>query len=337
MSKTLLVTGGAGFIASNFIHHIMQRYPDYRIINMDKLTYAGSDTNVQDAAVSDNYQFIKGDIADEQLVNSVFTEYDVDGVIHFAAESHVDRSINDAKAFIESNVLGTNVLLQAARDDWDKKDELAARRFHQISTDEVYGALDLETDEKFHEQTPYDPRNPYSASKAGADMLVKSFARTYGMNVVTSSSSNNYGPRQHSEKLIPTIISNALSGKPIPLYGDGKNVRDWLYVEDHCRAIDLIFHEGKTLEKYNVGGSNERTNIELAMMICDILDHLKPKRHSYKELITYIGDRKGHDRRYAVDDNKIRESLSWKPLMTFHEGLNKTVEWYVDQWEKVTL
>src|SRR5699024_2988850 len=189
-------------------------------------------------------------------------------------------------------------------------------------TDEVYGSLDLETDEKFHEQTPYDPRNPYSASKAGADMLVKSFGQTYGMNVVTSSSSNNYGPQQHSEKLIPTIISNALQGKPIPLYGDGKNVRDWLYVEDHCRAIDLIFHEGKKLEKYNVGGNNERTNIELSMMICDILDHLKPEHYSHKELITYIGDRKGHDRRYAVDDSKIRNTLGWKPSTTLNDGLN---------------
>ncbi|HLR62004.1 MAG TPA: dTDP-glucose 4,6-dehydratase [Lentibacillus sp.] len=337
MSKSLLVTGGAGFIASNFIHYIMQRYPDYKIINIDKLTYAGSDANVQEIAASDNYQFIKGDIADGQLINWIFNEYDVDGVIHFAAESHVDRSINDAKAFIESNVLGTNVLLQAARDAWEKKGELAIRRFHQISTDEVYGSLDLETDEKFHEQTPYDPRNPYSASKAGADMLVKSFGQTYGMNVVTSSSSNNYGPQQHSEKLIPTIISNALQGKPIPLYGDGKNVRDWLYVEDHCRAIDLIFHEGKKLEKYNVGGNNERTNIELSMMICDILDHLKPEHYSHKELITYIGDRKGHDRRYAVDDSKIRNTLGWKPSTTLNDGLNKTVEWYIDQWEKAIL
>lgn len=337
MSKSLLVTGGAGFIASNFIHYIMQRYPDYKIINIDKLTYAGSDANVQEVAASDNYQFIKGDITDGQLINWIFNEYDIDGVIHFAAESHVDRSINDAKAFIESNVLGTNVLLQAARDAWEKKGELAIRRFHQISTDEVYGSLDLETDEKFHEQTPYDPRNPYSASKAGADMLVKSFGQTYGMNVVTSSSSNNYGPQQHSEKLIPTIISNALQGKPIPLYGDGKNVRDWLYVEDHCRAIDLIFHEGKKLEKYNVGGNNERTNIELSMMICDILDHLKPEHYSHKELITYIGDRKGHDRRYAVDDSKIRNTLGWKPSTTLNDGLNKTVEWYIDQWEKAIL
>ncbi|GGJ87359.1 dTDP-glucose 4,6-dehydratase [Lentibacillus kapialis] len=338
MSKSLLVTGGAGFIASNFIHYMMQRHPDYQIINIDKLTYAGSEANVQEnTASSGNYQFIKGDIADEQLVNNIFTEYDIDGVIHFAAESHVDRSINDAKAFIESNVLGTIVLLQAARDTWEKTGELSTRRFHQISTDEVYGALDLETNEKFNEQTPYDPRNPYSASKAGADMLVKSFGQTYGMNVVTSSSSNNYGPRQHPEKLIPTIISNALQGKPIPLYGDGKNVRDWLYVEDHCRAIDLIFHEGKALEKYNIGGGNERTNNELTRIICDILDHLKPEQHSHKSLITYIGDRKGHDRRYAVDDSKIRNTLGWKPLTVFNNGLNKTVEWYVDQWEKAPL
>ncbi|TFJ94234.1 dTDP-glucose 4,6-dehydratase [Lentibacillus salicampi] len=336
MSKSLLVTGGAGFIASNFIHYMMKRYPEYQIINIDQLTYAGKGANVQQAAALENYHFIKGDIADEALIQHIFSEYDIDGVIHFAAESHVDRSIEDVKAFIESNVLGTSVLLQTARDSWDKKGELATGRFHQISTDEVYGALGLESDEKFNEETPYDPRNPYSASKAGADMLVKSFGRTYGMNVVTSSSSNNYGPRQHQEKLIPTVISNALQGNPIPLYGDGKNVRDWLYVEDHCRAIDLIFHQGQTLEKYNIGGGNEKSNIELAMMICDILDHLKPGQHSHKELITFIGDRKGHDRRYAVDDSKIRDTLGWKPLTSFKTGLNQTVEWYVDQWEKVT-
>lgn len=338
MSKSLLVTGGAGFIASNFIHYMLQQYPEYHIINIDKLTYAGTEINLQGADASENYHFIKGDITDEQLINDIFTEYDIDGVIHFAAESHVDRSIKDAKAFIESNIMGTSVLLQAARDAWNKKGKLAERRFHHISTDEVYGSLDLETDAKFNEQTPYDPRNPYSASKAGADMLVKSFGQTYGMNIVISSSSNNYGPRQHPEKLIPTVISTALQVKPIPLYGDGKNVRDWLYVDDHCRAIDLIFHHGNALEKYNVGGSNEKSNIELAMIICDMLDHLKPERqHSHKELITFIGDRKGHDRRYAVDDRKIRHTLGWKPLTSFETGLHHTVEWYVDQWQKAVL
>ncbi|SFB33019.1 dTDP-glucose 4,6-dehydratase [Lentibacillus halodurans] len=337
MSKSLLITGGAGFIASHFIHYIRQQYPEYHIINIDKLTYAGSDTNLKHITFTENYDFIKGDIADEQLINHIFSDYDIDGVIHFAAESHVDRSIKDAKTFIESNVLGTTVLLQAARNAWNKAGELDKRRFYQISTDEVYGSLELDTDKRFNEQTPYDPRNPYSASKASADMLVKSFGHTYDMNIVTSSSSNNYGPGQHAEKLIPTIISNALHGKPIPLYGDGKNVRDWLYVKDHCRALDLVFHEGKTLEKYNISGRNEQSNIELALMICDILDHLKPKTYSHKELITFTDDRQGHDRRYAVDDRKIRTTLGWKPLMTFDAGLNKTVEWYVDQWEKVTL
>ncbi|MFD1362111.1 dTDP-glucose 4,6-dehydratase [Lentibacillus salinarum] len=337
MSKTLLVTGGAGFIASNFIHHLKQKHPDYHIINIDKRTYAGSETNLKSISFQENYDFIEGDIADAQLINRIFADYAIDGVIHFAAESHVDRSIKDVKTFIESNVLGTAVLLQAAREAWSQAGELDTRRFHHISTDEVYGSLSLSDNETFNEQTPYDPRNPYSASKAGADMLVKSFGHTYGMNVVTSSSSNNYGPGQHTEKLIPTVISTALEGKPVPIYGDGKNVRDWLYVTDHCQALDLIFHHGNALEKYNVGGRNERTNIELAMMICDILDHLKPGQHSHKELITFIGDRKGHDRRYAVDDRKIRAELGWGPFTSFETGLYNTVEWYVDQWEKVIL
>ncbi|QKY70018.1 dTDP-glucose 4,6-dehydratase [Lentibacillus sp. CBA3610] len=335
MSKSLLVTGGAGFIASHFIHYIKQKYPDYHIINIDKLTYAGSETNLKHITYSENYDFIEGDIADEQLINDIFSTYDIEGVIHFAAESHVDRSIKDVKAFIQSNVLGTAVLLQAARDAWNKAGELHTRRFHQVSTDEVYGSLELDGGGKFNEQTPYDPRNPYSASKSGADMLVKSFGHTYGMNVVTSSSSNNYGPGQHAEKLIPTIISNALQGNSIPIYGDGKNVRDWLYVTDHCHALDMIFHHGNALEKYNVGGGNEKTNIELAMTICDILDHLRPGHDSYKELITFIGDRKGHDRRYAVDDSKIKTTLGWKPFTTFETGIHKTVEWYVEQWEKI--
>lgn len=337
MSKSLLITGGAGFIASHFIHYMKQTYPDAHIINIDKLTYAGSNVNLKHLAASENYDFIEGDVTDDQLIHHVFSEYAIDGVIHFAAESHVDRSIKDVKTFIESNMLGTAVLLQAAREAWDKAGELETRRFHQISTDEVYGSLNLTTEGKFNEQTPYDPRNPYSASKAGADMLVKSFGHTYGMNVITSSSSNNYGPGQHEEKLIPTVISKALQGEPIPIYGDGKNVRDWLYVTDHCRALDLIFHKGQALKKYNVGGNNEKTNSELAMMICDILDHLKPGQHNYKDLITFIGDRQGHDRRYAVDDSKLRAELGWKPSTTFETGLHKTVEWYVGQWEKISL
>ncbi|GAB4073018.1 dTDP-glucose 4,6-dehydratase [Barrientosiimonas marina] len=336
MSKTLLVTGGAGFIASNFIHYLRQHYPDYHIVNVDNMTYAGSVTNLKAIDAENNYDFIEGDIADEQLMNAIFSDYDINGVIHFAAESHVDRSISDVKTFIESNVLGTAVLLQAAREAWTKAGEVDKRRFHHVSTDEVYGALDLDEQVTFNEQTPLDPRNPYSASKAGADMLVRSFGLTYGMDVVISSSSNNYGPGQHAEKLIPTVITKALASKPVPIYGDGQNVRDWLYVMDHCEALDLVFHSGKTLEKYNVGGGNEQTNLALAKMICELVDAFKPGIHSCQDLITFTGDRAGHDRRYAIDDRKIKHALGWQPSTSFKTGLYNTVKWYVDQWEHVT-
>ncbi|WP_373893495.1 dTDP-glucose 4,6-dehydratase [Virgibacillus sp. CBA3643] len=331
---TLLVTGGAGFIGSNFITYYLKKYPDARLINIDKLTYAGSIDNVSEVESLENYHFIHGDITDEVLVGDIFTDYDITGVIHFAAESHVDRSIKDAKAFVASNVFGTLTLLQTARKDWENKGVLSKRRFHHISTDEVYGSLG-ETG-AFSESTPYDPRNPYSASKASANMFVKSFGHTYGMNVVISSSSNNYGPRQHAEKLIPTIIRKALAGEQIPIYGDGKNVRDWLYVADHCSALDTIYHQGNPLETYNVGGGNEKTNIDMAGEICTILDELVPQYRtieSYKDLITFTTDRKGHDRRYAVDDRKLRNALGWKPTEDFHSGLRKTVEWYVNQWK----
>lgn len=334
-TKTILVTGGAGFIGSNFIVYFLEKYPDYQVVAIDKLTYAGSKDNLAEVKNLENYHFIEGDIADVQTVRAIFSDFDISGVIHFAAESHVDRSIKDATSFIESNVLGTTVLLQAARESWKKKGELTTRRFHHISTDEIYGSL--EGGGKFHEQTPYDPRNPYSASKAGAHMLINSFGHTYGMNVVISSSSNNYGPKQHREKLIPTIISNALKGNSIPIYGDGKNIRDWLYVKDHCQALDLIFHAGKPLETYNIGGGNERTNIELAKTVCGILDHLKPEKFSYKELLTYTMDRPGHDQRYAVDDSKLRKSLGWEPEVDLEIGLKKTVEWYVNKWDQITL
>ncbi|WP_087972632.1 dTDP-glucose 4,6-dehydratase [Oceanobacillus rekensis] len=336
LKSTILITGGAGFIGSNFIHYYMKQHPHVNLLNIDKLTYAGSMENLIEVEGKDNYQFIHGDITHESLLNNIFRNYDIKGVIHFAAESHVDRSIKDSRAFIESNVLGTMTLLQAAREDWEKKGELSNRRFYQISTDEVYGTLGAEG--KFTEQTPYNPRNPYSASKAGANLLVRSFGYTYGMNVVISSSSNNFGPRQHLEKLIPTIISNALAGTQIPIYGDGENVRDWLYVEDHCRALEVIYHHGQSLETYNVGGSNERTNIVIAEQICGILDSLKPelrKRlnlNSFKDLIRFTEDRKGHDRRYAVDDSKLKSELGWKPKEDFDTGLQKTVEWYVNQW-----
>lgn len=333
---SLLITGGSGFIGSNFITYFLKKYPDSQLINIDKLTYAGSKRNLSEVENLTNYQFIHGDITDEKLVNEIFSDYNIAGVIHFAAESHVDKSIEDAKAFVTTNVLGTFTLLQAAKAVWEKQGLLDKRRFHQISTDEVYGSLGAEG--KFHEETPYNPRNPYSASKASANMLVKSFGYTHGMNVVVSSSSNNYGPRQHTEKLIPTIIQKALNKQAIPIYGDGKNVRDWLYVEDHCRAIDEIYHHGKTLETYNVGGGNEKTNIEVATEICKILDRLVPrsgKQASFKDLITFTNDRLGHDRRYAVDDTKLRETLGWKPTMTFEAGLYDTVKGYMEQWEPI--
>lgn len=338
---TLLVTGGAGFIGSNFITYFLKKYPDRQLVNIDKLTYAGSLDNLAEIDHLDNYHFINGDIADEKLITDIFSNFDITGVIHFAAESHVDRSIQDAKQFVETNVVGTTVLLQAARNAWEQQGVLSERRFHHISTDEIYGSLG-ETG-KFNEQTVYDPRNPYSASKAGANLLVKSFGYTYGMNIVISSSSNNYGPRQHQEKLIPTIISKALALETIPIYGDGQNIRDWLHVTDHCQALDVVYHAGNTMETYNIGGGNERTNIAIAMEICDLLDQLKPdvlkgaSIDHFNDLLTFTEDRRGHDRRYAVDDTKIRQSLGWNPTMTFEQGLRQTVEWYVNQWEKVTL
>lgn len=339
-TPTLLVTGGAGFIGANFVVHMVNNYPNYHILNLDKLTYAGSLENIQEVENSPNHTFIKGDIADSQLVKSLFNDYNITGVIHFAAESHVDRSIEDGTSFVTTNVLGTHTLLQAAKEAWEKSGKLNEYRFHHISTDEVYGSLG--EDGQFSEETPYDPRNPYSATKAGANLLVKSFGYTYGMNIVISSCSNNFGPKQHQEKLIPTIISNAVQGKPIPIYGDGKNIRDWIYVEDHCRALDTIFHKGTAMESYNVGGRTEKTNIDVATTICNILDDMKadlPKLNdltSYKDLITFTEDRLGHDRRYAVDDTKVRQTLNWTTQISFEEGLRRTVEWYVNQWTKIT-
>ncbi|MDY0404356.1 dTDP-glucose 4,6-dehydratase [Virgibacillus sp. 179-BFC.A HS] len=332
----LLITGGAGFIGSNFVMYMVDKYPDYHIVNLDKLTYAGSTANLQTIENRPNYHFIKGDVADEETVTRIFSDYDINGVIHLAAESHVDRSIADAKQFVETNLLGTTVLLQTAKKDWEEKGVLQKRRFHQVSTDEIYGSLG--ENGKFSEDTPYAPRNPYSASKAGANFLVSSFGHTYGMNVVISSCSNNYGPRQHREKLIPTIISKALALEPIPIYGDGKNIRDWIYVMDHVQALDMIFHKGKRLETYNVGGNNERTNMEIAKTVCMMLDELQPALlrnaglDSFQDLITYTADRLGHDRRYAVDDSKIRSKLGWHPQTQFQQGIRQTVEWYLAQW-----
>ncbi|MFD2629865.1 dTDP-glucose 4,6-dehydratase [Oceanobacillus kapialis] len=336
----LLITGGAGFIGSNFLRYMHETYQNYHLVNLDKLTYAGNTANLDLLEGAVNYTFIEGDIADEQLVQRIFAKYDIHGVIHFAAESHVDRSIQDSKQFVQTNVLGTLTLLQVAKQDWEEKGVLKERRFHQISTDEVYGSLSAEG--KFSEDTPYDPRNPYSASKAGANLLVKSFGYTYGMNIVISSSSNNYGPRQHTEKLIPTIISKALKLEEIPIYGDGKNIRDWLYVEDHCRGLDAIFHHAPPFSTYNIGGGNEVQNLEIAKTVCSLLDEIKPELlhenslTSFQELITHTKDRLGHDRRYAVDDTKLRQDLGWEPQEALSTGLRKTVRWYVEQWEGVT-
>lgn len=337
--RTILVTGGAGFIGSNFVIFMIKNYPNYQIINVDKLTYAGSLNNLIEIENEPNYTFLKGDISDAQFINSIFEDYQITDVIHLAAESHVDRSIEDGSSFVTTNVLGTFNLLQAANKNWEKNSDFKSHRFHHISTDEIYGSLD--SDGMFSEETPYDPRNPYSATKASSNMLVKSFGYTYDMNIVISSCSNNYGPKQHEEKLIPTIIHHALSEQPIPIYGDGQNIRDWIYVEDHCKALDVIFHQGKTMNTYNVGGRTEKTNIEITNKICDLLENLQPnptkKVQHYRDLITFTEDRLGHDRRYAVDDKKIRETLDWTQTTTFDTGLKKTIEWYVNLWKTLSI
>ena len=336
MSETILVTGGAGFIGSNFIPYFMEKHPDYKIVNLDKLTYAGNLANLTEVENNPNYTFVQGDICDENLVSRLFDEHRFTGVIHFAAESHVDNSIKGPRAFINTNLVGTFNLLEAARTHWfdapfSPKPGCEARRFHHISTDEVYGTLGAEG--FFKETTPYAPNSPYSASKAASDFLVRAYHHTFGMNVTTSNCSNNYGPKQHSEKLIPTIIRNCLNLSPIPIYGNGQNIRDWLYVTDHAKAIDLIFHHGKSGETYNVGGHNELTNMEITHAICAILDDLRPRRDGkkYAELITFVKDRAGHDLRYAIDPEKITRELGYRPDETFKTGIVKTVKWYLDK------
>lgn len=292
------------------------------MVNLDKLTYAGNLDNLKECEGSENYTFVKGDICDNELVEQIFQNYKITDVIHFAAESHVDNSIKNPRAFVETNVLGTFTLLENFR-------KYSSGRFHHISTDEVYGSLGESG--YFMESTPYAPNSPYSASKASSDMLVRSYFHTYGTNVVTTNCSNNYGPKQHQEKLIPTIIRTALSEQPIPIYGDGENIRDWLYVLDHCKAIDLVFYKGRSGETYNIGGHNERNNIEIATKICEILDIRRPRNNgrSYKELITFVNDRPGHDRRYAIDTTKLQTELGWQAEETFDTGIIKTVEWYI--------
>lgn len=320
--KAVLVTGGVGFIGSNFLEYFCKKYPQYLVVNLDKLTYAGNLNNLKECNSLQNYVFVKGDICDNDLVSQVFNDYKITDVIHFAAESHVDNSIKNPRAFVETNVLGTFTLLENFR-------KFGTGRFHHISTDEVYGSLGK--DGYFTETTPYAPNSPYSASKASSDMLVRSYFHTYGINVVTTNCSNNYGPKQHQEKLMPTIIRTALNEQPIPIYGDGKNIRDWLYVVDHCKAVDLVFHKGRSGETYNIGGNNERNNIEIATKICEILDEKRPCTcgKSYKELITFVKDRPGHDRRYAIDATKLSSELGWKPEETFESGIEKTVDWYL--------
>ncbi len=339
MKRSILITGGAGFIGSNFVPYFCKKYPDYQIINLDKLTYAGNLDNLKECADFDNYVFIQGDICDQELVASLFEKYNVSGVIHFAAESHVDNSIKGPAAFINTNINGTFNLIETARRFWMEepfkfKAGCENNRFHHISTDEVYGTLG-ETG-FFTENTAYAPNSPYSASKASSDFIVRAYHHTYGMNVTTSNCSNNYGPKQHDEKLIPHIIKMALEEKNLPVYGQGLNIRDWLYVLDHCKAIDLIYHKGISGETYNIGGHNERNNITIVNTICDILDELKPRanKRSYKELIAFVKDRPGHDLRYAIDPDKIVKNLGWQPDETFDTGIVKTVKWYLEKFSR---
>lgn len=334
MSDTILITGGAGFIGSNFVPYFLENHPELTVVNLDAMTYAADERNLVEVQGNPNYIFVKGDIADKELVNALFDKYDFKGVIHFAAESHVDNSIKGPEIFVKTNVLGTFTLLDAARRHWmDAPNAVKAGyencRFHHISTDEVYGTLGATG--FFTETTPYAPNSPYSASKASSDLLVRAYHHTYGMNVTTSNCSNNYGPKQHPEKLIPHIIQSALAEQPLPIYGDGKNIRDWLYVLDHCKAINLVWTKGRSGETYNIGGRNERDNITIVTTICRILDREVPRAngHKYEELITFVKDRAGHDRRYAIDATKLETELGWKAEETFDTGIVKTVEWYL--------
>lgn len=335
--KNILVTGGAGFIGANFVPYFIENNSDYNLVNLDLLTYAGNLDNVKEVANHSRYTFVKGDICDRNFVEELFQKYQFHDVIHFAAESHVDNSISGPEAFIKTNVLGTFNLLDTARKLWMSAPNqynagFETSRFHHVSTDEVYGTLG-ETG-LFEETTPYAPNSPYSASKAGSDMIVRSYFHTYGMNVVTTNCSNNYGPKQHIEKLIPTIIRKAIQGENIPIYGDGKNVRDWLYVLDHCKGIELAFKKGKAGETYNIGGRNERNNLYIVDKVCSILDEMKPKASgSYKEQITFVKDRPGHDLRYAIDATKIETELGWKADENFESGIIKTVRWYLEKFQ----
>ena len=325
---TVLITGGAGFIGSNFIPFLLNKNPNVIVINLDKLTYAGNLKNLIEINAHPNYTFVEGDICDYSLINKIFKDYNINGVINFAAESHVDNSIDSPSPFIKTNIEGTFNLLEVARKHWKGKEY----RFHHISTDEVYGSLPEEG--YFTEESNYQPNSPYSASKASSDFLVRSYHHTYGMNVVTSNCSNNYGPKQHDEKLIPTIIRSAIKGLSIPIYGNGKNIRDWLYVNDHCIGIDTIYKQGVAGETYLLGGNNEFDNLTVASKICEILDLKIPKiKGSYKNQIEFVQDRLGHDFRYAIDASKISNELGWKAFENFESGLEKTVDWYLNKYQ----
>jgi dTDP-glucose 4,6-dehydratase len=323
----MLITGGAGFIGSHVVRRFVNNYPNYKIYNLDALTYAGNLENLSDIENLPNYFFIKGDILDSIFINTIFEKYRFDGVIHLAAESHVDRSITDPLAFVKTNIFGTVNLLNAAKDVW--KEETSNRRFYHISTDEVYGSLGKTG--LFTEKTPYNPNSPYAASKASSDHFVRAYGETYGLPYIITNCSNNYGPNHFPEKLIPLCITNIIQNKPLPVYGDGKYTRDWLYVKDHAAAIDLVFHKGKNQETYNIGGFNEWQNIDLVKLLCRLLDQkLNREEGTSLKLITYVKDRPGHDLRYAIDASKINKELGWRPSVTFEEGLEMTVDWYLE-------